>query len=139
MSWSPSCRQFGVVADLRMGIQGQVGRVEAAAAQDERPHPPEKRPHQPLRLLPEEAVVDDEQLGLFGHGAVKGLLAGVHGEGHFPDLRRPLHLQAVLRRVLYLPHAQVFVQVGDQFMAVHRVSLEAKIISFYLFSPARTD
>jgi hypothetical protein len=60
------------------------------------------RPNQSLWLAPEQPVMNDEKLHPLRHSLIEGSQAGVHGEGHSPDLIRTLNLQAILRLILDL-------------------------------------
>ena len=75
----------GVVADLRMSVEGKVVRIEGATAADEGSQSLEDRADERAWLFPVDTVVYDEKIDAFGHGVLEGDKASVDGSADFGD------------------------------------------------------
>jgi hypothetical protein len=85
----------GVVAELRMRVERQVGAVEGEIGAEQELHLSEPDPGPGLRGIPEEAVVDQEQVGPNGGGAADGGEAGIDGGGDARDGALVFDLQSI--------------------------------------------
>ena len=83
-----------------MSVQGEVCSVEAQVATDERRHLPEATTGERPETVPEDAVVDQQQVGAGGHGRLDDLLRGVDRGREVAHLRRTGDLQPVDRTVV---------------------------------------
>jgi hypothetical protein len=80
----------GVVADLRVGVEGQVVGQEAEVVFEQHAQPFEAPAIKPRRMkVPEEPVVDEHELGVGGGRALEQLALGRHARGHSSDSFAP--------------------------------------------------
>ncbi len=87
--------QHGVVADLRMQVQGGVRCVQRDSALDELPNPPTVSARQRLNATPEQSVVHQEEVGSPLGSCVNGCLTGVHCRHHMLHRAVVLDLEPV--------------------------------------------
>ena len=88
-------RQDRVVSDVRMDVQRDVRRVEGDVALKQGPEPATVTPGDWLKPLPEEPMMDEEEVGLPFEGRVNGGLTRINGDNEPFYLIRPVDLQAV--------------------------------------------
>src|SRR5690554_3950017 len=79
------------------------------------------------RLLcsPEEAVMDDYQVGPSRDSRFEGVVTAVHSQDHLVDLVLALDLQSVERAVVEAPDVEIVVEPCDQFRCLHAVQRTA--------------
>lgn len=86
----------GVVSDLFVCIKGEVGSIESDIVLDECFDALVMRPAEDFATSPKQAVVADQHLCAAIGGLLKGLLAGIHGDGDVSDLLGVFDLESVL-------------------------------------------
>ncbi len=87
--------ELGIIAELGMGIERQVGTVDGEVVGDQEVQQFVILAGPGLAGIPEEAVVHKEQIGADIDGHLRGGEAGVHGGGDFGDGAGVLDLQTV--------------------------------------------
>ena len=115
-STAPSCLpEQGVVAELRVGVEGQVigGQGDAPVEQDLQASL-QRLVHRPHPGAPEEAVVDEHQLGLRGGRPLEHLRVGRHPGDDRAHAVRARDLEAVDAVVLETTRLEDPVGLGDQ-------------------------
>ncbi len=104
----------GVVADLGVGVEGEVVRGQAdVRVEEDLQAALERGVDRAWARAPEEAVVDDEQLGILGRGALEQLDVGRDAGGDRVDLGRAWDLEAVGSVVLEAARFEQGVEVGE--------------------------
>jgi hypothetical protein len=87
--------ELGVVAELRVGIEREVGAVDGEVVFEEEFEEGVAFAGPGMGGAPEEAVVNDEEIGAGGDGFLDGGGGGVDGGGDFGDGAVVLNLEAV--------------------------------------------
>src|SRR5882724_11044186 len=99
-----------------MQIEWKVGAVERDVALDESRHAPMRAPSERLQPTPEQAVVDQQQVGPLLRRQAHGRLAQIDRRCHTAHGPRVRDLKSVHRvgRVRYFGDSEVAIQIGDQ-------------------------
>ena len=66
--------------------------------------------------------MDDQHLRTAGDPAIDGGLVSIHCEGQSRDLVHAFDLEAVLPVILDGVDVQVFIQIGNQYIALHNLT-----------------
>ena len=114
--------QAGVVAELRVHVQGEVDRVEGQPRFQQEAQAAVAGPGHRLLVPPEQAVVHEQQVRLPLLRPPEALQGGVHREGDPLDLLpRPGHLQAVEPAVetAHLPDGQPLPHQPVELLGAH--------------------
>jgi hypothetical protein len=88
-------REANVVADNRMNVQGQMRRIHTDVRSHESSDAVVRSSGQGLQPVPEEAMVDHQEVGPLVDGRVDGDLGRVHGQSDLPDFTLSGELKAV--------------------------------------------
>lgn len=123
-------RRQSVVAIHRVAVERQVVGEEIDLAGDQLPHPSVLHPGQDQwGTVPEDAVVDQDRVGIELAGADEEILAGRDPGDQPADSRPAFDLEAVGAVVLTLADRQQLSQVGDKLFARHGNSRHRSIPS----------
>jgi hypothetical protein len=108
--------QEDVVADLDVAVQRKVRAVERGPALDQGRDTPKQSPRERSRPAPEQAVVDDDEIGSVFHGGAQRPLGGIHGRRDVTHVTASPHLEAVecLRIVRMPSRSKVSVEILEQ-------------------------
>src|SRR6267143_2467137 len=104
-----------------MQIEWKMGAVERDVARDESRHATIRPPSERLQPTPEQAVVDQQQVGSLLCCQAHGRLAQIDGRCHTAYGARVRDLQSVHRmgRVGHFGDSEVAIQIRDQRGEVH--------------------
>jgi len=100
-----------------MAVEGEVSAVQGGLAVDQRLHAAVPRPGERPESSPEEAVVNDEEIGPPADCCNDGF-AGVHGHREAPDTLGPRDLKSVhgARIVRSPPGIEIPVEKADDLL-----------------------
>ena len=90
-----ACGQADVVAKLRVDVERDVRGINGEIAGDGPPQLAVGGPGDGFGPIPEETVMDEQQVGLHGHGLINDGLAGIHRTGDAADAALVFELQAI--------------------------------------------
>ena len=103
-----------VVADLGVGVEGEVVGGERDVVQEERAQSPIQGVIDVLgHPLPEQPVMDQDELGVLGGRALEQLDAGGHARDQRSHLLRTGYLKPVGGVVIEVRRMQKSIQIGD--------------------------
>ena len=105
----------GVVADLGMGVEREVVGGEPDVVLEQRPQPLREHRRQPDgQEPPEQAVMDEDEVGLQLDGALDELPLGRHARDHATHLRPAWDLEPVRPVVVERVRVEQLVERADQ-------------------------
>jgi hypothetical protein len=108
-------REDRVVAELRVGVQGQVVGREVEVVLEQGPQAlGEHRREARGQEVPEEPVVDEDELRVELHGPLEQPALRAHGAHHPAHLAPAGHLEPVRTEVAEALGLEELVEVGDQ-------------------------
>ncbi len=116
---SQAPRQHRIVTEFGMRIERQMRAIKVDAGVDEFFDAPIMRADNFFRLLPKQAVMNDQQIDIGGGRGVDGFLTDIDRRGDTMNLLASLHLQAVLRIVDKISELQISVEVIGKVFEVH--------------------
>ena len=106
----------GVIANLWMSIQREVGGIESGIMLDQGLDALVVCTDQKLAATPKEAVMTQDKLCADGGGLTKALLTCIHREGDVFDRTATMNLKTILRHIAKKPQLEIIVEVAAKFI-----------------------